>query len=125
MFENREEAARQIADRLQGRQFKMPLVLAIPRGGAVLGAALANALGADFDIILARKLRAPWNPQSVIGAVCEDRQYVLNDDAENMPGLSDDFFREESKINPTKSKNSKGYIDTVVPQHGFVNDRSS
>lgn len=97
MFENREEAARQIADRLQGRQFKMPLVLAIPRGGAVLGAALANALGADFDIILARKLRAPWNPQSVIGAVCEDRQYVLIDDAENMPGLSDDFLRDESK----------------------------
>jgi predicted phosphoribosyltransferase len=46
MFHNREDAARQLAQRLKDRQLHDPLVLAIPRGGVVTGAVLARKLGA-------------------------------------------------------------------------------
>src|SRR5262249_45546221 len=72
MFRNREEAAKLLARRFSGRELNDPLVLAIPRGGVVTGAVLARELGAELDVILARKLRAPWQPELAIGAVAED-----------------------------------------------------
>lgn len=63
MFCNREDAAHQLAQRLIGRKLHDPLVLAIPRGGVVTGAVLARELGADLDVVLSRKLRAPMHPE--------------------------------------------------------------
>ena len=54
-----EDAARRLANELQGRPLHDPLVLAIPRGGVVGGAVLARELGGDLDVILSRKLPAP------------------------------------------------------------------
>jgi len=62
LFRNREDAARQLAKALRGRDLHDPLVLAIPRGGVVTGAVLAQELGADLDVVLSRKLRAPGQP---------------------------------------------------------------
>ena len=80
MFHNRDDAAQQLAVKLHGRQLRHPIVLAIPRGGVALGAVLARELGADLDVILARKLRAPGNPELALGAVAENSQVFLNED---------------------------------------------
>lgn len=77
MFRNREDAGQQLAEKLKGRQLCHPLVLAIPRGGVVTGAILAQELGADLDVVLSRKLRAPWMPELALGAVSEDGQVYL------------------------------------------------
>src|SRR5271167_486408 len=82
MFRNREDAARQLAEKLKGRELYDPLVLAIPRGGVVTGAVLARELGADLDVVLSRKLRAPGQPELAIGAVSEDGQVYLNHHAQ-------------------------------------------
>src|SRR5262245_1226086 len=71
MFRNREDAARRLAARLKGRPLVAPLVLAIPRGGVVTGAALARELGAELDVVLSRKLRTPGHPELAMGAVSE------------------------------------------------------
>lgn len=63
MFRDRTDAAFQLAERLKGRAFRRPLVPAIPRGGVVTGAILARELGADLDVVLSRKLRAPDQPE--------------------------------------------------------------
>lgn len=55
-----------------------PLVLAIPRGGIEVGAVLARGLGADLDVVLARKLRARDQPELALGAVAEDGRVHLN-----------------------------------------------
>ena len=78
MFRDREDAARQLAERLKGRRFRNPLVLAIPRGGVVLGAVLARELGAELDVVLSRKLRAPGRPEFALGAVSETGEVYLN-----------------------------------------------
>lgn len=78
MFQDREDAARRLADRLRGRSFRDPLVLAIPRGGVVVGAVLAHELGAELDVVLSRKLRAPGQPELALGAVSESGEVYLN-----------------------------------------------
>ncbi|HYX20218.1 MAG TPA: phosphoribosyltransferase, partial [Thermoanaerobaculia bacterium] len=44
-------------------------MLGIPRGGVPVAAEVATALDADLDVIVARKLGAPGEPELAIGAV--------------------------------------------------------
>jgi predicted phosphoribosyltransferase len=69
-FADRLDAARQLAPRLAHLR-PHPLVLAIPRGAVPMGLELARLLGADFDVVMARKLGAPGNPEYAVGAVDE------------------------------------------------------
>jgi predicted phosphoribosyltransferase len=85
MFRNREEAARQLAQKLKRRKLHDPLVLAVPRGGLVTGAILAQELGAELDIVLARKVFAPGAEGRVLGAVDGDGQFYLNPSLEGVP----------------------------------------
>jgi predicted phosphoribosyltransferase len=78
MFRNREQAALALAERLKDRPLHDPLVLGIPRGGVVLGAILARELGADLDVVLARKIRAPGMPELALGAIGETGQIYLD-----------------------------------------------
>jgi predicted phosphoribosyltransferase len=78
MFRNREEAALRLARRLQSRPLHDPIVLAIPRGGVALGAVLTRELDAELDVVLARKIRAPFNPELALGAVGEGGSLYLD-----------------------------------------------
>jgi predicted phosphoribosyltransferase/dienelactone hydrolase len=79
-FRDRADAASRLAAALLDRPLRDPLVLGIPRGGVVIAAGLARALGAELDVVLARKLRAPWQPEFAIGAVAESGDVQLNPD---------------------------------------------
>ncbi len=95
MFLDREDAGRQLAAELKGRPLHEPLVLAIPRGGVVTGAVLARELGADLDVVLARKLRAPGMPELAVGAVSEDGHIYLNPHAREVAGLTVEYLTRE------------------------------
>jgi predicted phosphoribosyltransferase len=95
MFVNREDAAHRLAKLLKGRELREPLVLAIPRGGVVTGAELARELGADLDVVLSRKLRAPLQPELAIGAVAEDGQVYLNRFGREVLDLPEDYLAVE------------------------------
>ena len=95
MFRNRAEAAHLLAQRLQGQELQDPLVLAIPRGGVVTGAVLARELGAELDVVLARKLRAPGQPELAVGAVAEEGQVHLNQAIEEHLGLTEEYVARE------------------------------
>jgi putative phosphoribosyl transferase len=97
MFRNREDAARQLAERLKGRELHDPLVLAIPRGGVVTGAVLARELGADLDVVLSRKLRAPGQPELAIGAISEAGRVYLNHQAQAYLDLIEDYLADERR----------------------------
>jgi predicted phosphoribosyltransferase/pimeloyl-ACP methyl ester carboxylesterase len=70
-FADRADAARQLAVALASYKGTNPLVLGIPRGGMPIGRILADALGGELDIVLVRKIGAPFNPEYAIGAVDE------------------------------------------------------
>jgi predicted phosphoribosyltransferase len=78
MFRDRAAAAHELAGALREFELDHPLILAIPRGGVVTGAVLAQELGGDLDVVLSRKLRAPGQPELAMGAVSEDGQMHLN-----------------------------------------------
>jgi predicted phosphoribosyltransferase len=70
-FRDRIDAARQLAKAL-GRYAKdRPVVLAVPRGAVPMGEAIAQALGGDLEVVLVRKLRAPYNPEFAVGSIDE------------------------------------------------------
>ena len=82
-FTDRTEAGRSLApvvathlDRLahHGR----PLVLALPRGGVPVGYEVARAVDADLDVIAARKIGVPGQPEVGLGAVTEDGPPILD-----------------------------------------------
>ncbi|MEX1082667.1 MAG: phosphoribosyltransferase family protein [Halofilum sp. (in: g-proteobacteria)] len=72
MLRDREDAARQLAQRLAHLRGQAPLVLAVPRGGVPMGRIVADELGGELDVVLVHKLGAPGNPEYAIGAIDED-----------------------------------------------------
>jgi predicted phosphoribosyltransferase len=119
MFRDREDAARQLAEKLKGRKLHNPLVLAIPRGGVVTGAVLAREVGADLDVILSRKLRAPGQPELAVGAVSEDGQVYLNHHAQEFLGLMEEHLAEERSHQLAEIARRKKLFRDVRPQAPF------
>src|SRR3989338_2487795 len=79
MFKDRSDAGRQLAEKLAPYRGKHAVVLALPRGGVVIGYEIARALSLPLDIIAVRKVGAPDNPEYAIGAVGADGTAILND----------------------------------------------
>jgi len=79
VFTDRVDAGRRLAARLAGRDFANGLVVAIPRGGVVVGAEVARALKLPLDVIIPRKIGAPHNPELAIGAVTQDGTAIFNE----------------------------------------------
>jgi len=80
-FENRAQAGTRLAHRLDAYKGRHPLVLAIPRGAVPMGKIVADALGGELDVVLVRKLRAPFNPELAIGSIDETGATYLDADA--------------------------------------------
>lgn len=85
MFRDRLDAAAQLATALQAWRGRNPLVLAIPRGAVPMGAALAEALQGELDVVLVHKLGSRWNPEYAIGAVDEQGWTYVSDPEEAEP----------------------------------------
>lgn len=78
-FNDRDEAGRALAERLRGVTLTRPLVLAVPRGGVEVGAALARCLNAELDVVLARRLSgANSHANATLGAIAENGDVHLN-----------------------------------------------
>lgn len=116
MFRNRQHAAMQLAERLKGRPFRNPLVLGIPRGGVVTGAVLARLLGAELDVVLARKLRAPGQPELAIGAVSEAGEIHLHQLDEELPPGLEDYLAAERRHQMSEIARRRELFRTVRPQ---------
>ncbi|GAB6179194.1 phosphoribosyltransferase [Desulfotomaculum defluvii] len=78
MFNNRIDAGQKLAEALIDRGIKKEIVMAVPRGGVVVGAQIAQRLHIPMDIIIPKKIGAPSNPEVAIGAVTEDGTTIFN-----------------------------------------------
>jgi len=83
-FENRGEAGRLLARRLEEYRGQHPLVLAIPRGAVPMGKIVADALKGELDVVLVRKLRAPHNPELAIGSIDETGTVYLDPETRDL-----------------------------------------
>ncbi len=71
MFKDRLDAAQQLAHALAAYRGQHPLILAIPRGAVPMGQWIARQLGGELDVVLVRKLRAPYQDELAVGAIDE------------------------------------------------------
>ncbi|HLE35127.1 MAG TPA: phosphoribosyltransferase family protein [Nitrososphaerales archaeon] len=95
VFQDRTEAAKKLAERLEWLRKEEPLILAIPRGGVVTGDVIATALGAKLDVVVPRKLGSPYNPELAIGAVMHDATHFLNSDIIDMLNVPKEYIDAE------------------------------
>ena len=91
-FPDRATAGRHLAAELARNNYPDPVVLALPRGGVPVAAEIAQALDAPLDLILARKVGVPGQPEVAAGAVV-DGDLVVNADVLATVGLSEDDVR--------------------------------
>lgn len=79
-FASREDAGRRLALRLKTLKLENPVVLALPRGGVPVAAAVARELNAPLDLILVRKIGVPSQPELAAAAIVDGERpdLVLN-----------------------------------------------
>ena len=76
---NRADAGQRLAKNLRQYRNEEIVVFAIPHGGVPVAVEVAKELGCRLDIVIARKIPIPSNPEAGYGAVTEDGAIVLND----------------------------------------------
>ncbi|MFC1862218.1 phosphoribosyltransferase [Chloroflexota bacterium] len=88
IFDNRYDAGRQLATCLSEYKGQSVIVLAIPNGGVSVALEVALAIQADLDLVIARKIPLPLNPEAGFGAVADDGTVILNEEVAKRAGLS-------------------------------------
>lgn len=98
MFDDRRQAGHRLAKKLLRYRDLHPVVLALPRGGVPVGLEVARELDAPLDILLVRKIGAPWQRDLAVGAVVGGcvPQVVLNDDLIAATGVPNDYIARET-----------------------------
>ncbi len=98
IFEDRHDAGRKLAAAFtkRGYQSQSTVIFGIPRGGVIVAGEVAKALSAPLDVIIARKLRAPQQPELGIGAVVDgDPLPILNEELVHAVGATEDYLDRE------------------------------
>ncbi|HQI01253.1 MAG TPA: phosphoribosyltransferase family protein [Deltaproteobacteria bacterium] len=97
-FWDRAEAGRILAGELCGLSGSRPVVLGIPRCGVMVASEIARILGADLDVVVARKLCEPGNPDIPIGAINEDGKLFLARESPVLTGLCEGYENTEEDL---------------------------
>ncbi len=95
-FADRRDAGRRLAAALDHLRDRRPYVIAVPRGGVVVAREVAAALQAPIDVIVPRKLRAPYNPELAVGAVAEGGAVFI--DEEIARGIGAAYLEQEIAV---------------------------
>ncbi|WP_290817407.1 phosphoribosyltransferase [Halovivax sp.] len=97
MFDDRTDAGERLAAELRRRDVEADVVLGIPRGALPVARPVADALDAEFDVVVASKIGAPGNPELAIGAVASDGSVWLNDRLVERLGVSEEYVERERR----------------------------
>jgi predicted phosphoribosyltransferase len=95
LFQNRVDAGHKLANRLVRlkQRNESIVIVAIPRGGVIIGDVIATELGAGLDIVVSRKIGAPDNPEFAVGALMPDGSYFLNREHVKMLNISAEYIQ--------------------------------
>ena len=107
-FHDRKEAGLLLAERLkvynrntfgsEEEKKESFIVMAIPRGGVILGDIIASELNIGMDIIICKKIGAQNNPELAIGAVMADGSYIINEEIVNRINTSQEYISTQVEI---------------------------
>jgi predicted phosphoribosyltransferase len=115
-FPDRSEAGLRLAERLKAIPMVEPLVLAIPRGGLEVALQVAQALGAELDVVLSRKLRAPDRTELAIGAVNESGDIHLNGNSHLVREAGAAWLERERRLQMTAIARQQDVFRKIRPK---------
>jgi len=97
-FRDRQEAGQLLAQALTFLEEKKDvIVLGIPRGGVVVAAEVARAIGVPLDVYITCKIGAPYNPELAIGAIASSGDVVLDEGLIGSLGVSPDYVEDATE----------------------------
>lgn len=94
VFKDRVDAGVKLAEALKKYEGADTIVLAIPRGGVVVGFQVATELGVPLDVIVPRKIGAPGEPELAIGAIGEN-VVILDEETINFLDIPESYIKEQ------------------------------
>ena len=97
IFRDREDAGLRLAERLLRYREENPVVMALPRGGVPVGAEISRALNAPLDVVVARKLGAPGQPELAIGAVAPGGVQLINERVVRWLGIPEGWIEQAAE----------------------------
>lgn len=96
IFENRQEAGKQLAQKLRKyKGDKNAIILALPRGGVAVAKEVSRVLNLPMDLIVSRKIGAPENPEFAIGAIAEDFEGVFDKKSIAIFNIQEEYIKSE------------------------------
>lgn len=102
MFEDRQEAGIRLSLRLAKNEMDQAIVVAIPRGGVVVGKVVSDILQIPLSALVVKKIGAPSNPELAIGAVGAGETVYWDEDIVERLKISEeqktDLLKKTAKI---------------------------
>ena len=111
MFKDRKEAGELLAERLAQYRDTDAIIYALPRGGVVLGFEIAQSLHVPLDLIIARKIGHPNNPEYAVCAVTEEGELFCNEEEKatlDPLWLKEEIEKEQEEAKRRREKYLKG-----------------
>lgn len=97
-FKDRHEAGIKLAEKLSDyKNSKEVIILAIPRGGVVIGYELSKLLNVKLDIIVTKKIGLPNDEEFAIGSVAPDKKVMLNEETIRTYNVPQNYIKEKTK----------------------------
>jgi putative phosphoribosyl transferase len=119
LLADREQAAEMLSVQLADYfDRKDVIILGIPRGGVVIADKIAENFHADIDIVLARKIGAPHNPELALGAVSENGKVSVNHSIISSLGISEYYIEHQNKSQLTE-------IEQIKERYRSVSEKKS
>ena len=95
-FKDRRDAGEKlISSLLPYQKAAHTLVLGLARGGVVVADAVAKGLSLPLNVVVPRKIGAPWQKELAIGAIAEGGQVFLNERLIQILGVPQEYLEAE------------------------------
>ena len=105
MFKDRHHAGIRLAEKLEDfNRCGNCIIFAIPRGGVVIGAVVAERLNLPLDLIITKKIRAPYNPELAIGSVDPTGNINVNQNIIAGLNISSDYLQAAAETTTAQIK---------------------
>lgn len=98
---DRRQAGLVLAEAVRARAPRPPVVvMALPRGGVPVAAEIARALQAPLELLLVRKIGAPWQRELAVAAVVDGDppDLVVDEETRAATGTTADWIRSQSEV---------------------------
>lgn len=98
IYSNRRAAGKILAKELKSFAGSDLVILSLPRGGAIVGGEVAKHLNAEHDLVISRKLGAPFNPEVAIGALTQDGKLLKDDTIIDALAITKGYIESQTRL---------------------------